>query len=126
MRLRLQRIEEIIGIQSIFKIIVDDECPFDKFCTEIENEGTYVSELDSIQARLEHLANNRPLPKQKFRDITPKKEKHKEYEIKTKNLRIYLCSEKHTGKIIVLGGKKNTQQRDLKKFRSIKKEYFKS
>lgn len=124
MRFRLQRIDEVIGIQTLYKIIVDNHCLFDEFCEQIRQEGNFQNELDTIQARFEDIANNRLLPSKKFKDITPKKEVHKEYEIKTCNLRVYLTKEKRLGKIIILGGKKNTQQKDLRKFRSIKRNYF--
>lgn len=59
----------------------------------------------------------------KLRDITPEKESIKEYEFKTKNLRVYAIKTKD-GKVIVLGGYKNRQKKDLKKFRSLKKRYL--
>lgn len=120
----LDVIEEIKGRSKIYKLLVDGECSFDEFEKEIENEGNLKSELTTIQARLYEIADGKSLPETKFRDITPHKEKNKEYEIKTHHLRIYLFHEKYTGHIIVWCGKKGTQKEDIKHFRKIKKEYF--
>ncbi len=48
--------------------------------------------------------------------------KLKEYEFKSKHLRIYVMKVKH-GKLVVLGGTKNAQKKEIKRFRSIKKDY---
>lgn len=71
------------------------------------------------------IADCKSLPQTKFKDITPKNGKNKEYEIKTHHLRVYLFHEKNTGRVIVCGGKKGSQNSDIKHFRKIKKEYFK-
>ena len=91
---------------------------------EIEKEGNLRSELRKIVTRLHDIADCKLLPFNKFKDITPKKENNKEYEIKTDNLRVYLFHDKYTGRVIVCGGKKGTQSADIKHFRNIKKEYF--
>ncbi len=70
------------------------------------------------------MADLKTIPVTKFRDITPKKDNIKEYEIKTHHLRVYIFHEKIKGRIIVCCGKKGTQKEDIKHFRRIKKEYF--
>ncbi|NLO02338.1 MAG: hypothetical protein GX126_08490 [Bacteroidales bacterium] len=81
--------------------------------------------MTTIITRMHEIAELKSLPKNKFRDITPKKDNIKEYEIKTKHLRVYLFHEKNTGRVIVCGGKKGTPQSNIKHFRNIKKEYLK-
>lgn len=120
----LKFIEEIVGRIKIYKLIVDNNCEYDEFESEIEAEGSYVSELTTIQARLQNIADGKLLPKEKFRNITPKKEMVKEYEIKPRHLRVYLFHEEKTGRIIVSGGKKPTQDKNMAHLRRIKKEYF--
>jgi hypothetical protein len=72
------------------------------------------------------VANNKLLPKTRFRDITlSKKEMIKEYEFKSRNLRVYAIKSPG-GKIILLGGYKSNQKKDIKKFRNIKAEYIKN
>jgi putative component of toxin-antitoxin plasmid stabilization module len=117
-------IDEIAGRIKIFKLLVNNRCEFDEFEKQIETEGSYSSELVTIQTRLHEIADGKLLPKEKFRNITPKKELVKEYEIKTRHLRVYLVNEEKTGRVIVCGGKKTTQQKDLNHFRRIKKEYL--
>lgn len=72
---------------------------------------------------MNEVANNRTLPNIKFKDVTPKTEKVKEYEFKDGNLRVYGIS-KYGGKIKILGGYKNQQKKDYRTFRSLKKQYL--
>lgn len=122
----LNKIEELGAKQEIFKLVIDKTCLFDEFEQEIEERGQYEEELYSIYSLIEDVANNKLLPKTKFRDITiNKKDNVKEYEFKSKHLRIYAI--KATGgKIIVMGGYKNNQEKDIKRFRKIKTEYIKT
>lgn len=120
----LNEITEIKGKLKFFKLLVDGTCEYDEFEKKIINEGNLKTELTTIITRMHEIADLKLLPKSKFRDITPKKDNIKEYEIKTKHLRVYLFHEKYTGRLIVCGGKKGTQQADIKHFRNIKKEYL--
>lgn len=120
----LKYISEFDGRIKIFKLIVNKHCEFDEFEQKIINEVSYISELVTIQTRLREIADGKLLPKEKFRNITPKKELVKEYEIKTRHLRVYLFHEEKTGRIIVFGGKKTPQDKDIKHFRRLKREYF--
>ena len=103
---------------------MNENCEYDEFEKQINDEISYSSELVIIQTRLQEIADGKLLPKEKFRNITPKKELVKEYEIKTRHLRVYLFHEEKTGRVIVYGGKKVTQQKDMNHFRRIKKEYL--
>jgi putative component of toxin-antitoxin plasmid stabilization module len=120
----IKYIEEIVGRIGIFKLVVNNHCEYDEFEFQIETEGSYSSELITIQARLQDIANGLLLPKEKFRNITPRKAVVKEYEIKSRHLRVYLFHEEKIGRVIVCGGKKGTQAKDIAHFRRIKKEYF--
>jgi len=121
----LQEITEIKGRLKFFKLLTDGTCEYDEFEKKIETNGNLVSELITIVTRMHELADLKTLPENKYRNITPKKENNKEYEIKTKHLRVYLFHDRNTGHIIVCGGVKGTQRSDIKHFRNIKKEYFK-
>lgn len=122
----LNKIEELEAKQDIFKLAVNNSCLFDKFEKEIEARGQYEEELYSIYSLIEDVANNKLLPKTKFRDITiGKKDNVKEYEFKSKHLRVYAIKASG-GKIIVMGGYKNRQKKDIRQFRSIKAEYIKT
>lgn len=120
----LKEIEDINGKLKIFMLLVRGKCAFEDFYAAINNEGNYTSEIRTIMTRLHEIADCKSLPLEKFRDITPKNDNNKEYEIKTKHLRVYMFHEKNTGRIIVSGGKKGAQKTDIRHFREIKKEYF--
>ena len=64
----------------------------------------------------------------KFKELDerPKGDLHKDYEIKTKNLRLYFFKDEGLGQIIVLGGMKGSQKKDINRMREIKYEYFKN
>ena len=117
----LHIIEAIQGNQVFEKLLVDGVAPFDTFENNIEESDK--RSLEKIHLYMEDVANNKPLPKTKFRDITPKKERVKEYEFKDGNIRVYAIS-KYGGKIIVIGGYKNRQQKDIVSFRSLKAQYL--
>lgn len=121
----LRKIESIDGKQTIDKLIINEKCQFDEFEEKIYKQGRFVNQLGMLYTYLEFASNGEKLPITHFRDITPENEKIKEYEIKTKHLRIYAIK-KDNGKIIVLGGFKNSQKKDINKFRSIKKRYLES
>ncbi|MFN6946282.1 MAG: hypothetical protein ACK4ND_15135 [Cytophagaceae bacterium] len=123
----LTKIEELKGRIDFFYLLQNGESQFLSFCEGIKKDGNLKSELRTIQVRMQEMAEMRqPMPKTKCREITPKNDPVKEYELKTKHLRVYLIHEEYKGRIIVLIGKKTTQDKDIRKFRQIKKEYLNS
>lgn len=106
----LEKIEAVKGKQTFFKLKKGRKCFLDDFEAEVKRNKQYLEELGKLYAIMEAVSNNQSLPNTKFKEITPKKEKVKEYEVKTKHLRLYLI--KHPdGKIVILGGYKNTQKK---------------
>ena len=120
----LRRLELVKGKQQFYNLFKNNTCVFEEFCRNIENDERYLSELRTIFAYMEMVANLQMLPQQKMRDLTPKNDKIKEYELKTKHLRVYFIHQENIGKIIILGGFKTTQPKDISKFRALKKEYI--
>lgn len=120
----LQNIPEVKGQIQFKKLIIDGECQFDEFFDEITRDGNLRKQLVGIVNNMNEVAQMKRLPKDKFRDITPAKESIKEFEIKKGDLRVYVIKEQ--GHIVVLGGKKGTQDEDIKQFRSIKRRYLDS
>ncbi len=118
----LQNIEAVRGNQTFEKLVVDGIAPFDTFENKLESK--YLKNLHKIYFYMEEVAKNRSLPNTKFKDITPKKEIVKEYEFKDGDLRVYGIS-KFGGKIIIIGGYKNQQKKDYRRFRSLKEQYLK-
>lgn len=124
-RFTLKHIPQIKGKTRFYFLTIDGKCQYEKFEEQITQEGSYEHELDQLQLRFQEVAEMiRPINKEKFRDITPQKEKVKEYEAKTKNLRVYLIHQENKGRIIIFAGRKNTQKKDIRKFRSIKNQYI--
>jgi putative component of toxin-antitoxin plasmid stabilization module len=122
----LKEITKIKGRIKFFHLVVDEINLFEEFEKQIMEEGNLQGQLNTIQARMQEIAEMKLLPKNKFREITPAKEKAKEYEIKTEDLRVYLMHEEKTGHIIIYSGQKNSQKKDIRKFRSLKKQYINS
>ena len=116
----VERIRAINCRQEFDQLIIDGAGQLDIFERDL-NDTTYQSEFKTLLTYTEYLGNNKSLPKTKFRDVTPKGEKVKEYEFKSKHLRIYAV-QKPNGKIIIPGGYKTNQEKDFIKFRSLKKQ----
>jgi hypothetical protein len=132
----LKKVEEITGKIPFYLLYIDDVCEYNEFESLIQKEGTYTKQLLTAQTRMQMISQGHLLPKEKFKDITPELSKKqqqqncpppiKEYEIKTDHLRIYLIEHTPSGKIIVCGGKKKSQSKDIQKFRKIKDDYLTS
>ena len=121
----MRHVPNIKGKTKFYFLIVNGVCQYEEFEEKIIRDGNYEQELDQLQLRFQEVAEMlRPINKQKFRDITPRKEQVKEYEAKTKNLRVYLIHQENKGRIIVFAGQKNTQKKDIRKFRSLKGQYL--
>jgi len=124
----LEIIEAIKGKQEFVKLIVDGKCPFDEFENSLEN--LYKSELVGIYHYMQDVADLKSVPTNKFHfyDLN-KKQKNKdgvrEFEFKSKHLRVYGIT-KPNGKIIITGGKKVNQDDDQNKFRKLKVQYLES
>ena len=114
-------IKDITGRQRIEKLSIDGIVPFDEFEKTFVQQ--YRSEITGIYYYLEQISLLRSLPNTKFKDVTPKGEEIKEYELKTKHLRVYMIAQEG-GKLLILGGQKNSQKKDFRTFRSIKSQYI--
>ena len=115
--------EEVKGKQTFEKLVIDGTCFLDEFTKEIEQNPQHYSEYKTIVAYMDFVANGKSLPATKFREIKGGKVNAKRYEFKSKNLRIYAFN-KPNGKIVVLGGYKKTQEKDIAHLNSIVKEYL--
>ena len=120
----LRKLKAIQGRQEFDELVIDDLGQLELFEQEIRaKHSQYQTELEMIFLYMQYVADGRSLNDTKFRDITPKGETVKEYEFKSKHLRIYAIK-KPNGKIIVLGGLKTTQKADFRRFRSLKNQYL--
>ncbi|OIN56473.1 hypothetical protein [Arsenicibacter rosenii] len=120
----LKRIDAIKARQEVDELVIDGIGQLKAFEKEInEKHERYKTELEMLYVYMEFVAQGQSLNDTKFRDITPHGETVKEYEFKSKHLRIYAIK-KPNGKIVLLGGLKTTQKADFKRFRSIKEQYL--
>ena len=111
---------EIVGRQQFFELQTASVGCLQAL-EEILVGTTYTSEFVTLLAYMDKVANLHSLPATKFKDITPKDETVKEYEFKSKHLRIYAV-QKPGGKVVVLGGFKTTQPADIAAMRRLKVE----
>lgn len=117
----LKMMGAVRGRQVFQKLLVNGIAPFDEFEKDLEDQDR--RSLEKIYYYMNEVANNRTLPKTKFRDVTPQKERIKEYEFKDGDLRVYAIST-FGGKIIIMGGYKNRQKKDFSAFRSLKRQFL--
>lgn len=120
----LKKIESVVGKQVFYDLVINGISQQDQFNKTISNNPQLLAEKRVILAYMNCISNLQLLPKNKFRDITPKKNDSKEYEIKTKHLRVYLFHLEKSGKIAALWGFKTSQKSDIERFRKMKKDYF--
>ena len=124
----LKKIDAIKGKQELVKLKVDDKCPFDEFENGVGKQ--YLSELVGIYHNMQDVADLKSLPDTKFHfyDLN-KKQKNKdgvrEFEFKSKHLRVYGITMPN-GKIIITGGTKANQKDDQNTFRKLKAQYLES
>lgn len=118
----LIKIKEIIGICPFYSLVINDENVYEEFFNK--HKDLYLNELKTITGRIKLVAEGKRLPKNMVRTFGDIKGS-KLLEIKSKNLRIYTFHQDRTGKVIVHCGHKNTQKKDVRKFKKIVKDYVK-
>lgn len=118
----LEKMDIVVGAQRFDKFVVDGIAPIDKF--EADLEAAYESEMDAIYAYMNLVANNTPLPGTKYHALD-NESPYRAYEFKSKHLRVYALAQPG-GKIIVMGGYKTDQPKDIIKLNSLRKQYVES
>jgi putative component of toxin-antitoxin plasmid stabilization module len=115
--------EIVRGREEVFLLLVDGKSEFEAFCEEIGRDGNLRGELRTILTRLEMVLNGALLPKTHYRPIQIGKIGVKGFELKSHHLRVYLIQEVGSGKLIVMGGKKTSQERDIGRFKKLAKAF---
>jgi len=121
-RFELRHLDIINGKQSFEKLIVEGSDLLEEFERSLEER--YRSEMRTIYAWMQMVADLRPVPGTVFHPISDGKDGIREYEFKSKHLRVYAIT-KPNGKIVVMGGNKKTQRRDIIRLRELKKQFIK-
>lgn len=124
----LRKIEAIKGTQEFDKLVVDGRCPFDEFEASLEKH--YKSEMVGIYRYMQDVADLKLVSEDKFHfyDINKKQRRKdgvREFEFKSKHLRVYGIT-KPNGKIIITGGTKAKQEKEQNVFRRLKSQYLAS
>ena len=122
-RFALKRILQVNGRQVFEKLVVDGKAPFDTFIEELE--PIYESEMDTMYNLMDQVANLRALPSNKYHPYSDGRDGCREWEFKTKHLRVYVI-EKKGGKIVVIGGTKSKQPKTESEFHRLKILYINS
>lgn len=117
----LEIVEAVVGKQKFHKLVIDGNCPFDEF--EKNLEECYKSELTGIYTIMDNVANLKPVPYSKFHFYDETKGGNREFEFKSKHLRVYGITQPN-GKLIITGGTKANQKKDESTFRKLKKDYL--
>lgn len=111
---------------KLFKLKNNTRCEYDDFRNDVEKSGTYDHELDIVDTVLLRVSNGEDVPPGRFKPLPlDGKDKIKDYEVRTKNLRVYLF-QGPDGRIIVLGAIKTPkgQQQDIDRMRQIKNRFY--
>lgn len=109
---------------DVYELHKNGESLFSKFIKEIEFEGNSFNKLAGAIRIIEGTANLIRFPKNKFREIEGHKLNCKIFEVKSGEIRVYLFQEEKTGRVIVTGGLKNSQKKDIKAIINTIKEYY--
>jgi len=118
----LIKIEAVKGRQKFYKLVKDGICEFDEF--EAEARRNFNSEMNTIYRRFNSISLGRRLPLTQNRILDGGIKNVTECEVKSKHLRIYYFIDKFNGNIVILGGYKKNQKRDIKHFENIVKTFI--
>lgn len=109
---------------SVYELCIDNQSLFERFVDEIKDDNLLFSKFAGAIQTIEQSANLIRLPKAKFRLIQGHNLDCKVYEAKNGFIRIYMFHEEHKGRIIVTGGLKNDQEKDINKVIGIINRYY--
>lgn len=111
---------------KVYELCKNNESLFQKFYDEIEKDANLFDNLAGALSVIEMSANLYRLARSKFRQLQIPSLNCKVYEAKSSSIRVYLFHEEKTGRIIVTGGKKDSQKEDIYLVKKIIKEYYES
>jgi len=108
---------------SVYELHKNGKSLFKPFVDEIEKNGNLFDKLAGAIRIIEDTSNLKRYPKTKFREIKSHNLNCKVYEAKSGVIRVYLFHEEKTGRVIITGGLKDNQAKDIKSILKIIKEY---
>jgi hypothetical protein len=121
-----KKITAINGREPFYQLVIDGKGVLDEFENDIRSNPQYTSEMKTLYTYMEHLSNGNRLPIKKYRELkTSNSSPHKEFEFKSKHLRVYGIKSPD-GRIIIKAGYKDTQTEDINSMESLTKRYSSS
>lgn len=108
---------------NVFELHKNGKSLFKPFVEEIERTGNLFDKLAGAIRIIEETSNLIRYPKGKFREIKDHNLECKVFEAKSGIIRLYLFHEEKTGRIIITGGLKDNQKKEIKSILKIIKEY---
>lgn len=111
-------------IISVYELCKNGESLFKPFVDEIEKDENLFDKLAGAIRIVEETSNVNRYPKTKFREIQGHNLICKVYEAKSGIIRVYLFHEEKTGRVIITGGKKDSQEKDIKYILNLIKAYY--
>ncbi len=112
--------------RKVDKLVIDGRCPIDEFFDILLKDKKLKNTASTIYRYIEYYAEGNNPPPKKFKALrTDKNDQIKEYEFRGGNIRIY-CIKQKNGIILVLGGYRRNQPKDLNRLRNLKKQYLNS
>jgi|TARA_B110000908_G_C10048446_1_gene355066 hypothetical protein len=118
-------LDENETICDFYSLTINGRNKFDEFKSFCD-KNSFSDEFIKIQTLILTIAkgNERMLPNTKLKQLKRgKKDKIPDFEIKTKHLRLYFVKESNN-RIVIMGGKKTNQTKDIIKLRGITKNYY--
>ena len=119
----VEKLEAVRGNGKVlfFKLVKDGVCWFDDFYEEQNKDAKHASELRFILSQMDYMAETDAIfPKEKFNSIKQGKNVIG-YEFKKNELRVY-CLKPASNVVVVFGGYKKNQEKDVKRLQRIAEE----
>jgi len=117
----VKRVLEEIGYRTpIYALTKSDYCEYEDFINKTKAEVKYNGELKSIYGHLETIGSGKFPPANKCRKLEGFPGNFQPWEIRTKNLRLFFFYDH--GLIIICGGKKANQKKDINYLKKLEKD----
>ncbi|RYE20699.1 MAG: hypothetical protein EOP42_27070 [Sphingobacteriaceae bacterium] len=124
-KFELLEVEQVNGKIPFFKLSINETCQFDIFYNEYIQNGKFKSRFSACFQIMNYISDGHLIPNTKFRNLeNPDPPAIEEYEVKKDEIRIYTIRVEKGFIIIFCAYKSKKQQKDILKFRSIKKEFL--
>ncbi len=106
---------------AFYKLVIDGKCQFEEFSEEVEKNKQDKKSLNSIISLMVSFSRGIMLPRAKFNHIKLPNINNV-FEFKKDKLRVYVLKETDD-MLIILGGYKAEQKKDIAKLQTIVKDY---